>query len=209
LRQLGDRIPKADQAELLTTIEEEATRLSQFVNNLLDMTRLEAGALDIRRDWIDAGDVIRGAVNRSQKLKPARKIKLTLPDVLPLVRGDATLLEQVLFNLIDNADKYSPEASTTAISAVAQSSGAITIRVSDEGQGIPSDSLERIFDKFYRVGGSDGRTPGTGLGLAIAAGVIRAMGGDISARSPIKDGGGTEISILLPASVEQLPESTA
>jgi two-component system sensor histidine kinase KdpD len=209
LRQLGDRIPKSDQAELLTTIEEEATRLTQFVNNLLDMTRLEAGALDIRRDWIDATDVIRGAVHRSRKLKPARKIKLSLPDALPLVRGDATLLEQVLFNLIDNADKYSPEASITAISAVAQSSGAITIRVSDEGEGIPSASLERIFDKFYRVGGSDGRTPGTGLGLAIAAGVIRAMGGDISARSPIKNGRGTEISIMLPASVEKLPESTA
>ena len=207
LRQLGDRIPKADQAELLATIEEEATRLTQFVTNLLDMTRLDAGALDIRRDWIDVADIIRGAVNRSRKLMPARKIELTLADGLPLIRGDATLLEQVMFNLIDNADKYSPEASVTAISAAVQNSG-VTIRVSDDGGGIPPNSLERIFDKFYRVGGSDGRKPGTGLGLAIAAGVIRAMGGDISARSPIKDGRGTEISIMLPASVEKLPAST-
>jgi two-component system sensor histidine kinase KdpD len=83
--------------------------------------------------------------------------------------------------------------------------------VSDDGQGIPPASLERIFDKFYRVGRSDGRTPGTGLGLAIAAGVIRAMGGEISARSPIKDGRGTEISIMLPASGEptKLPASIA
>ena len=124
---------------MLTTIEEEATRLTQFVTNLLDMTRLEAGALDIRRDWIDVADVIRGAVNRSRKLMPARKIELTLPDGLPFVKGDATLLEQVMFNLIDNADKYSPEASITAISAAAQNSGVITIRVSDDGQGIPSE----------------------------------------------------------------------
>ena len=123
LRQLGDRIPKADQAELLATIEEEATRLTQFVTNLLDMTRLDAGALDIRRDWIDVADIIRGAVNRSRKLMPARKIELTLADGLPLIRGDATLLEQVMFNLIDNADKYSPEASVTAISAAVQNSG--------------------------------------------------------------------------------------
>ncbi len=211
LRQLGDRIPKADQAELLTTIEEEATRLTQFVTNLLDMTRLEAGALDIRRDWIDIADVIRGAVNRSRKLMPQRKIEVTLPDGLPFVKGDATLLEQVMFNLIDNADKYSPEASVTAISAAAQNPGVITIRVSDDGQGIPPGSLERIFDKFYRVGGNDGRTPGTGLGLAIAAGVIRAMGGEISARSPINNGRGTEISIMLPASGEpsNLPAPSA
>jgi two-component system sensor histidine kinase KdpD len=209
LRQLGDRMPKTDQTELLTTIEEEATRLTQFVTNLLDMTRLEAGALDIRRDWIDVADVVRGAVDRSRKLMPARSIILTLPEGLPLVKGDATLLEQVLFNLIDNADKYSPTASVTAIFAAAQRSGVITICVSDDGQGIPPASLERIFDKFYCVGGSDGRTPGTGLGLAIAAGVIRAMGGDISARSPINNGRGTEISIMLPASGEptNLPAS--
>jgi two-component system sensor histidine kinase KdpD len=211
LRQLGDRMPKADQTELLTTIEEEATRLSQFVSNLLDMTRLEAGALDIRKDWIDAADVISGAVNRSRKLMPARAINLDLAESLPLVKGDATLLEQVMFNLIDNADKYSPKASVTSISAAAQRPDMIMIRVSDDGPGIPSGSLERIFDKFYRVGGSDGRTPGTGLGLAIAAGVIRAMGGDISARSPINEGRGTEILIMLPASIDatKLPASTA
>ncbi|MBX9682464.1 MAG: sensor histidine kinase KdpD [Hyphomicrobium sp.] len=202
LRQLGDRIPKADQAELLTTIEEETTRLTQFVTNLLDMTRLEAGALDIRRDWIDVADVIRGAVNRSRKLTPKRKIELNVSENLPFVKGDATLLEQVIFNLIDNADKYSPKASVTSISAATQKMGVIVVRVSDSGQGIPPGSLERIFDKFYRLAGSDGRTPGTGLGLAIAAGVIRAMGGDISARSPVNNGRGTEISIMLPASAE-------
>lgn len=210
LRQLGDRIPKADQTELLTTIEEEATRLSQFVSNLLDMTRLEAGALDIRKDWIDVADVISGAVNRSRKLMPARVINLDLAETLPLVKGDATLLEQVMFNLIDNADKYSPKTSITAISATAKTPDMIMIRVSDDGPGIPSGSLERIFDKFYRVGGNDGRTPGTGLGLAIAAGVIRAMGGNISACSPINNGRGTEILIMLPASIDatKLPAST-
>lgn len=199
LRQLGDRIPAADQAELLATIEEETTRLTQFVSNLLDMTRLEAGALDIRRDWIDVTDVIRGAAVRSRKLTPARQIDLRIPAALPLVKGDATLLEQVIFNLIDNADKYSGAHSVTTVAAEAQASGTIVIRVTDQGSGIPSESLERVFDKFYRVGGNDGRAPGTGLGLAIASGVILAMGGRISASSPISGGKGTEISIVLPA----------
>lgn len=200
LRQLGDRIPLSDQAELLATIEEEATRLTQFVSNLLDMTRLEASALDIRRDWIDVADVISGAVNRCRKLMPLRTIKLHLASGLPLIKGDATLLEQVMFNLIDNADKYSSPKSVTTITAAGQGSSTIMIKVKDNGVGIPPNALERVFDKFYRVRGSDGRAPGTGLGLAIAAGVIKAMGGEISATSPIHEGKGTEISIMLPTS---------
>ncbi|MGQ0457214.1 MAG: DUF4118 domain-containing protein [Hyphomicrobium sp.] len=202
LRQLGDRIPAADQAELLATIEEEATRLTQFVSNLLDMTRLEAGALDIRRDWIDVTDVVRAAAKRGQKLMPSRKIELRMKPDLPLVKGDATLLEHVIFNLIDNAHKYSPASSVTTIASARLESGAVAVRVTDQGYGIPNDALERVFDKFYRVGGDDGRAPGTGLGLAIAASVVRAMGGEISARSPISNGGGTEISIMLPEAVE-------
>ncbi len=199
LRQLGDRMSAADQSELLATIEEETTRLTQFVSNLLDMTRLEAGALDIQRDWIDLTDVIRGAAKRGQKIMPTRRIELTMQPNLPLIKGDATLLEHVIFNLIDNADKYSPVSSVTTIAAEPLQHGAVAIRVIDQGRGIPADLLKRVFDKFYRVSGTDGRAPGTGLGLSIAAGVVRAMGGEISARSPTSSGTGTEISIVLPA----------
>jgi two-component system sensor histidine kinase KdpD len=198
LRQLGERMPKQDRADLLATIEEEASRLSTFVSNLLDMTRLEAGALDIRRDWVDVSDAVRGAVARAAKNLPRRQTRTSLDGDLPLVRGDAALLEQVLFNLLDNADKYSPPGSVTRIAAFA-SAGEVRITVTDEGIGIPKDALSKIFDKFYRVAGGDGRAPGTGLGLSICAAIVTAMGGTITARSPTASGKGSEFEVALPA----------
>ncbi|WP_072396233.1 sensor histidine kinase KdpD [Hyphomicrobium sp. CS1GBMeth3] len=198
LRQLGDRMGKKDRADLLATIEEEANRLSVFVSNLLHMTRLEAGALDICRDWVDVRDAVNGAVSRAARALPKRRVQMSLEDGLPLIRGDAALLEQVLFNLLDNAHKYSPPVSVTRIDARA-TAGGVRIAVSDEGIGIPAESLSKVFEKFYRVAGSDGRAPGTGLGLSISAAIVKAMGGTIEARSPAASGKGTEISILLPA----------
>jgi two-component system sensor histidine kinase KdpD len=198
LRQLGAQMNPKDRADLLATIEEEATRLSSFVANLLDMTRLEADALDIRSDWVDVRDAVNGAVARAAKLFPGRRTEVTLERDLPLIRGDAALLEQVLFNLLDNAHKYSPAGPLTRVVARRQS-GKVELAVTDEGLGIPAPSLGKVFDKFYRVAGSDGRAPGTGLGLSIAAAIIAAMGGTISALSPVSDGKGTAITILLPA----------
>ncbi|MDX2309051.1 MAG: sensor histidine kinase KdpD [Hyphomicrobium sp.] len=202
LRELGDQMPGHDRAELLATIEEEASRLSVFVTNLLDMSRLEAGALDIRRDWVDVGDTIKGAVSRAAKAFPGRATEQSLSPDLPLIRGDATLLEQVLFNLLDNANKYSPQGTPTRIAARINRAGELELTVADEGMGIPSEALERVFEKFYRVAPDDGRAAGTGLGLSICAGIVRAMGGTIRARSPAVAGKGTEIVILLPRSAE-------
>ncbi|MFT3731533.1 MAG: sensor histidine kinase KdpD [Hyphomicrobium sp.] len=198
LRQLGDRMGKQDRADLLATIEEEATRLSTFVSNLLDMTRLEAGAIDIRRDWVDVGDAIRGAVARAAKSVPARRTEISIASGLPLIRGDAALLELVLFNLLDNAHKYSPPQSVTRVNAALAAAG-VRIVIADEGIGIPPDALNKVFDKFYRVAGGDGRAPGTGLGLSIAAAVISGMGGTIVAQSPAPGGKGTAIVIQLSA----------
>jgi two-component system sensor histidine kinase KdpD len=214
LRQLGDRMRKQDRADLLATIEEEATRLSSFVSNLLEMMKLETGALDIRRDWVDVADAVRGAVARAKKSFPARHTETFIPARLPLIRGDAALLEQVLFNLLDNAHKYSPPESVTRVSITLATGGALHIVVADEGIGIPSDALNRVFDKFYRAHVGDGRQPGTGLGLSICAGIISGMGGTITAQSPIAKGKGTEISILLPsgedsAAAESAPEDAA
>lgn len=206
LRQLGDRMPKQDRADLLATIEEEAGRLSGFVSNLLDMTKLEAGALDIRRDWVDAGDAIRGAVARARRTLPARKIELTIADGLALVRGDASLLEQVIFNLLDNAHKYSGAQSVTKVSA-RQAGATLEISVSDDGPGIPSEALQKVFEKFYRLEGSDGRAPGTGLGLSICEGIVAAMGGKIRAESPVAKGRGTRMLVTLPVEKAPLPVS--
>jgi two-component system sensor histidine kinase KdpD len=197
LRTLGDHMSKSDRSDLLATIEEEAGRLSRFVSNLLDMTRLEAGAVDIRRDWVEVRDVVTSAVERARKAFPKREVQSILPDRLPLIRGDAALLEQVLFNLLDNANKYSNPGSITEIKAHAEPNR-IVLAVTDRGIGIPKEALEKVFDKFYRVAGSDGRAPGTGLGLSICAGIVKGLGGTIRAESPAIDGKGTRVTIELP-----------
>jgi two-component system sensor histidine kinase KdpD len=205
LRQLGDRMDGKDRADLLATIEEEAMRLSAFVANLLDMTRLESGVLDIRHDWIDVRDVVSGAAARADRLFPDRRMEMALEPNLPLVRGDAALLTQMVFNLLDNAHKYSPPGSITKIAARRSASG-VEIVVSDRGSGIPADALNKVFDKFYRVSRSDGRAPGTGLGLSIAAAIVTALGGTISAQSPLVDGNGTAVTITLPAVDARAPD---
>ncbi|MGD9805584.1 MAG: DUF4118 domain-containing protein [Hyphomicrobiaceae bacterium] len=197
LRTLGDRMSKADRSDLLATIEEEARRLSRFVSNLLDMTRLEAGAIDIRRDWVDVADVVSSTVERARKAFPRRKMQTAVSDKMPLIRGDAALLEQVLFNLLDNAHKFSGPSSITAVKAYAEPTR-IVLTVADQGIGIPVNALEKVFDKFYRVAGCDGRPPGTGLGLSICAGIVKGMGGTIKAESPVVDNRGTRITIELP-----------
>jgi len=197
LRELGDRMSLSDRADLLLTIEEEAGRLSRFVSNLLDMTRLEAGAIDIRRDWVDVGDAVASAICRAEKSFPHRTITLVRPEDIPFVRGDAALLEQVVFNLLDNAHKYSGPESVTTV-AVSTAPGELVISVSDDGMGIRADALDRVFEKFYRVAGNDGRAPGTGLGLSICFAIVKGMGGSIRAESPIKGEKGTRIVIRLP-----------
>lgn len=198
LRQLGAQMSEQDRADLLATIEEESNRMTRFVTNLLDMTKIESGAIDIRRDWVDVADVIRETFARAKKAFPKRKTEIAIAKNLPLVRGDASLLEQVLLNLLDNADKYSGPQSTTRVMARAVRD-IVEITVADQGIGIPQHALDKVFDKFYRVAGSDGRAPGTGLGLSICAGLVKGMGGDIKAESPVIGDRGTRITVMLPA----------
>ena len=205
LRQLGDRMTAASRDDLLASIEEEAARLSRFVSNLLDMTRVEAGAVNAKRDWVDISDVIRAAVERGRKAFPERAIEVSLAADLPLVRGDGALLRQVLFNLIDNADKYGGADTPTAIFA-RRDGDDVVISVTDQGKGIPPADLERIFDKFYRRGKVDGRLAGTGLGLSICRGFIESMGGSIKAESPAVRKRGTRIVIRLPAAKTDVGE---
>jgi two-component system sensor histidine kinase KdpD len=186
--------------ELLSAIEEETRRMSRFVTNLLDMTRIEGPNLEIRRDWVDLGDVISAAVHRARSTWPERVIELAVEADLPLVHGDSSFLEQVVFNLLDNANKYSPMGTSTKVAA-ARHGTEIVLAVSDEGQGIPPKDLERVFDKFYRVKQDDGRSAGVGLGLAICRGIITALGGSITAASPIETGRGTRITVRLPLPV--------
>jgi len=203
LRQLGDKMPPSSHRDLLATIEEEAARLSRFVANLLDMTRLESGAVSAKRDLIDGADPVCNAVAHARASFPGRPIEVAIASERPLIKGDATLLEQVVFNLLDNADKYVPSGSPTIVS-VGIADGKLAISVSDSGPGIPQADLERVFEKFHRVAPGDGRPAGTGLGLAICRGLIAAMDGTIRAESPAEDGKGVRVVIELPAAQERI-----
>ncbi len=197
LRQFGDKMPAEDRRDLLASIEEEAARLSRFVANLLDMSRLESGAVKVRGDYLDPAEIVRGAVERCRRTFPGMRIETSLAPGLPFIRGDAGLLEQVLFNLLDNAHKYGGETGATVHAR--QEGRDVVISVTDEGPGVRPADLERIFEKFYRGGRPDGRKAGTGLGLSICKGLVEAMGGRIEAQSPALRRRGTRLLVRFPA----------
>jgi two-component system sensor histidine kinase KdpD len=202
LRQLGDKLPGEERGDLLASIEEEAGRLTRFVANLLDMSRIESGALKVRNDWVDVADVVRAAVERIRKSFPGRTTTVSVAADLPFIRGDANLLEQVLFNLLDNAHKYGSESGV--IVHARREGNEVVISVTDDGVGIKPADLDRIFEKFYRGGRPDGRKAGTGLGLSIARGLVEAMGGTIVAQSPAARRRGTRLLMRF-AAAEQPP----
>jgi two-component system sensor histidine kinase KdpD len=197
LRALGDKMKPEERTELLSSIEEETARLSRFVSNLLDMSRIEAGGLKVNRDLVDVADAIQGAVERSRKAFPKQQVRVNLAPDLPFVRGDDKLLEQVMFNLLDNAHKYAADSGATIHGR--REGDEVVISVTDEGPGVKPADLEKIFEKFYRGGRADGRKPGTGLGLSICRGLIQSMGGTIVAQSPAVRRKGTRIVVRLPA----------
>ncbi|WP_288431445.1 sensor histidine kinase KdpD [uncultured Agrobacterium sp.] len=196
LRELGDRMPPESRDDLLQSIEEESARLTRFVANLLDMTRITAGTLQAKRDWVDVADVIRSAVDRARKYFPSQSFETGIAKDLPVIRADSVLLGQVLFNLLDNAAKYGGGDPVNVYAR--RDANEIVVSVTDHGKGIPAEDLDRIFEKFYRRSKSDGRSPGTGLGLSIARGFIEAMGGRIHAESPAVKKRGTRIVMRFP-----------
>ena len=197
LRQLGDKMPPASRADLLLSIEEESGRLNRFVANLFDMTRIEAGMMKARREPIDLPPIIEASAARARSLHPDLIIELSLAPDLSKAVGDPILLEQVLFNLLDNARKYGGAGQPVTIFARADE-GSASISVTDQGKGIPEADLEKIFEKFYRRAKGDGRPAGTGLGLSIARGLMTAMGGTIKAMSPALRKRGTRFTLRLP-----------
>jgi len=182
LRDYSASLTDSGRVELLTTIVEEAERLNRFIANLLDMTRLESGAAAVSLTPLFIGDSVGSALRRAEKILAFHKLSLAVPPDLPMVRLDPVLFEQVLFNLLDNARKYAPAGSLIAIRAWAEDAQ-IVLQIIDEGPGIPSDDLTRIFDSFYRVRKKDHVQAGTGLGLSICKGFVEAMGGTIFANN--------------------------
>ncbi|MBP7336144.1 sensor histidine kinase KdpD [Niveispirillum sp.] len=185
------------RAALLDTLHVEAERMGRFVRNLLDMTRLEAGALELKRDAIDLADVVSGAVRRAGTILGRHRLEVDIPADLPLVLGDHLLLEQAFFNLLDNAAKYAPPGSVVRIVA-GRKAAHVRLSVMDEGPGVPAEWRERIFDKFSRVQARDHQQAGTGLGLAICRGFVEAMGGTVAVRDREDGRTGACFDITLP-----------
>jgi two-component system sensor histidine kinase KdpD len=197
LRTYHKQYDEPTREDLMATIQEEAERLNRFVGNLLDMTRIESGAIQVKNAAVDVAEVVETALRRAARILSAHRVEVELSPDLPMLYLDAVLFEQVLFNILDNASRHAPPGSTIKVRA-GREDGAIRIDVMDEGEGIPPAELEAIFEKFYRVRAGDQRRAGTGLGLAICRGFVEAFGGTIAAANRT-DRSGACFTIRLPA----------
>jgi two-component system sensor histidine kinase KdpD len=198
LRDLADKLNAVEKADLLKTIIDEAERLNRFIANLLDMTKLESGAIVPNVAHHDLREIVSTALQRASKILGQHRVELALASDLPMIALDAVLFEQVIFNILDNAAKYAPAGSVIRIQSWRETD-AVCLQVLDEGGGISPDDLERIFDKFYRVQKGDQVRAGTGLGLAISRGFVEAMNGTLSAANRT-DRSGAVFTIRFPVS---------
>lgn len=198
------QLPAHERHELLSAILGEGQRLDRYIQNLLDMTRLGHGTLKLNRDWVDAGEVVAAAVSRLRKLFPDTRVDVHLPERTVLLHVHPALIEQALFNILENAARFSPWDQPVRV-IVRSEAGRLLVDVSDRGPGIPEDERARIFDMFYSVSRGDRGGQGTGLGLAICRGMIGAHGGSVEALP--QAGGGTTIRISLP--LPPPPDETA
>jgi two-component system sensor histidine kinase KdpD len=196
MRDLAGNLSEAQKRDLLATVIDESERLNRFIANLLDMTKLESGAIVPNTARLDVSEIVGSALRRASKILSDHKVSLELAADLPMLELDAVLFEQVLFNLLDNAAKYAPSGTTISIWGI-RDRDSVSLQILDEGNGIPPSELESVFDKFYRVQKGDHVRPGTGLGLAISRGFVEAMHGTISAANRT-DRSGAVLTIRLP-----------
>ncbi len=190
----AERVDDASRVDLLHAIRDDADLLERQIRNMLDLTKLESGTLQIRRELHPLDEVIGGAMTRAEKLLEGRSIDIAVPTQPPLVAVDALLIEQLLLNLLENAARYSPPGTPIEVRAT-QCADRVRIEVADRGPGVPRDQRERVFEKFHRVGGSR-RTAGAGLGLAICRAIAQLHGGTI--RVEDRDGGGASFLVDVP-----------
>jgi two-component system sensor histidine kinase KdpD len=167
--------------ELVAAIDDEADHLNMLVGNLLDMSRIESGALKPRREWNILSEIVGSVLARMKRLSESHQITVDVPENLPLVPVDYVQMEQVFTNLVSNSLKYAPANTVVCIRARVEE-GSIHVQVSNQGPQVPPEDLERIFDKFYRITAAE-RVTGTGLGLSICKGIIEAHGGHIWAEN--------------------------
>ncbi len=198
----GDKLGPEARQDLLGHIRDEAESLDAMVRNLLAITRIDAGALELRTDWVDLREVAEHVAGALRRRGASHRLIVDLPSDLALVRADATLVRQALANVVGNAVAHTSTDTTVGIDAEVGPAG-IALRVTDDGPGIDPALLPRAFDKFMRARGTGADKPadrgeGAGLGLAIAKGIMEAHGGAVAALSPVANGRGTRITLTFP-----------
>jgi len=202
-------LDQESRREFLEVIDEETDRLNRFVENLVELARIEAGAMRLRRRWSSVEEIIALARQRTISLTKNHRLVNVLENELPVAHLDAELIAEVLYSLLDNATKYSPSGTIVRIVAERAPNDMIKFSIEDEGRGIPPELRERVFDKFFRAtddgAASLGRPKGLGMGLAIARGIVEAHGGQIGIESG-ENGGGTRISFKVPIGDEDLAQ---
>jgi two-component system sensor histidine kinase KdpD len=191
---LTDPPPTPQQREIVDSVRQSALRMNALVNNLLDMARLEAGSVQLNRQWQPLEEVVGSALAACAPTLQGRAVRVDLADDLPLLHLDAVLIERVLGNLLENAAKYTPSGSAVEVSARAVSDS-VVLTVDDHGPGLPRGKEEAIFQKFER-GSKESATPGVGLGLAICRAIVGAHGGTIHAET--RSSGGARFTVRLP-----------
>ncbi len=197
--------------EMLEVIDEESDRLNRFIGGLIDLARIEAGELHLRRRWGAVDEIISTALARTEPFTQGREVEVKIETELPVVRVDERAVSEVVYTLIDNAAKYSSAAANIKISAQRSGDGMILMTVEDQGRGIAVDLRERVFDKFFRAtrdGDISTHQPsGTGMGLAIARGIVEAHGGRIWIESGTH-GMGTKVLFTLPIGDEEVADES-
>ena len=205
-----DGLGEEGRQEMLEVIDEEADRLDSFIEGLMALARIEAGEMQLRREWGSIEEIVKAAIRRASPLTKDHHIELRFNDDLPSIRVDERAVAEVIYVLLENASKYSPPG-VILLTAQPAPTDMVRLTIEDQGPGIPSELHERVFDKFFRAmrdGDVTGNKPGTGMGLAIAKGIVEAHGGRIWIENA-HESTGTRVVVLLPTGDVEVNQITS
>lgn len=193
------RLTSNNKYELLTEVSKASFRLNQQVENLLNMSRLESGFIQPKKDWCDINEVVYSAVKRIEENNISQQIHININPAIPLFKSDKGMLEQIIYNLVNNASQYTESSHTIKVIAICHANE-LQMSIEDNGKGFPIDEIDKVFDKFYRLKHS--KTGGTGLGLSIVKGFTEALNGNVYLEN--LSTGGARFTLKIPAETSNL-----